>query len=466
MTARILVADGVATNRITLKVRLVASCYEVVTAASPAQLVAQSERKRPDLIVLGGGFADIKPVDLCQRLTSGSANAPAPILMLAPQSERLAALRAGAAAVLDPAVDEQMLLARIRGLLRDVDGLEERQVGLAIGFAEAPVAFDPARPCVTLVADTAGRGLCWKHLLAQRLDYRFVINDPEEALGAAAAGRASDLYLIAADVGARGDGLRLLSELRSRSASRDAAYIIATAPDRAELAPIALDLGASDVLPLELGGQAGAEMSALALEAQLQRKRRGDQRRAEAQRHMLWAMTDPLTGLYNRRYALPRLTEIAREADQTGGSFAVLAMDLDRFKRINDRHGHPAGDAVLCNVAALLSERIGQTGVVARLGGEEFLAVLPHRDDTEAFHSAEDIRKTIEAHPTQLPRRLGHAVIHATLSIGVATGPDPSARMSADSLAERALERADQALLTAKSLGRNRVMLAQAERAA
>lgn len=462
MTARILVADGMATNRITLKVRLAAACYDVLTASTTAQLFALTREQRPDLIVLGGGFADARPVDLCRKICDDRDSLAIPVLMLAPANERLAALKAGAAAVLETGVSEQMLFARIRGLLRDIDGIEDHTPAMA----EAPTGFEPAPPLVTLVADSAGRGLCWKHLLAQRLNYRFLINDPEEALGAAAVGRCSDLYLIAADIDTRGDGLRLLSELRSRGGSRDAAFIIATPPDRAELAPIALDLGAGEVLPIELGGAQGAEMSAMALTAQLQRKRRGDARRAEAQRNMKWAMTDPLTGLYNRRYALPRLTEIAREALRSGTSFAVLAMDLDRFKRINDRHGHAAGDAVLRNVAQTLMSRIGGAGITARLGGEEFLAVLPDTHMSQAWRTAEMLRCAIEAQPTRLPERFGKISIAATLSVGLCMGPGDLAGVAAETVAELSLERADQALLSAKSLGRNRVMPAQAERAA
>lgn len=462
MTACILVADGNATNRITLKVRLAAACYEVITAATAQQLLVLARSERPDLILLGGGYSGDHPVDLCRRLTEDPTTGAIPVLMLAGQDDRLEALRAGAAAILEPAMDEQMLFARIRGLLRDMDALSQSQMVMA----EAPARFEPALPQITLIADTAGRGLCWKHLLNQRLPYRFVINDPEEALGSAAAGQCADLYLIAADIETRGDGLRLLSELRSRNGSRDAAFVIATTPERAEINAIALDLGAGEVLPVTLGGASGIEMAALALEAQMTRKQRADLRRIEAQRNVLWAMTDPLTGLYNRRYALPRLTEIAREAMRTGHRFAVLVMDLDRFKRVNDSFGHAAGDAVLCNLARILEARIGNAGLTARLGGEEFLAILPDTDRPEACRLAEGLRRSVEANPTRLPRRLGSDTIAATLSIGVATGGAEPAALTAEALAEIVLERADQALLSAKALGRNRVMLDQTERAA
>lgn len=467
MTARILVADGVATNRITLKVRLTSACYQVETANSIAQCADQIRRARPDVIVLGHTLgAPGQTISLCQQICAEINGAPPPVILLAERGDHLAGLRAGAAAVLDPRVDEQMLLARIRGILRDrtpdtpVSGMAEQ----ASTFDHAPAAQ------ITLVADSAGRGLCWKHALGQRLPYRFHISDPEEALAAAASGRAADLYLIAADIDGRGDGLRLLSELRSRAASRDAAFVMATAPERAELSAIALDLGAGDVLPLGLGNSAEVEAAAIAIESQLTRKRRGDVRRAEAQRTLRWAMTDPLTGLYNRRYALPRLTEVARDALRGGRGFCVLALDLDRFKSINDRFGHSAGDAVLCDVAHRLGTAAGSAGLAARLGGEEFMIVLPSCDHRAACGLAERIRADIVARPVHLPRLSGGGAVQVTISIGVAEALCPTraapGQSMAEILAERALERADRALLAAKAQGRNRVMLARSEQAA
>lgn len=464
MTARILVADGVATTRITLKVRLAAACYDVLTAGTADQLMIQAVDGRPDLIILGNGFPRQDPVDICGALMRHRDCASIPVLMLADPATRLEALRAGAAAVLDPGVDEQMLLARIRGLLRDTGPVVEPPRAMAEGAAAFAHATHSAE--IALVADSSARALRWRHLLQRRLPHRFAIRSPEEALGAVAAGRAADLYLIAADIDARGDGLRLLSELRSRGGSRDAAFVVATEADRAELSAVALDLGAGEVLPIDLGGGTGGEVAALALQTQLSRKRQSDRRRAEAQRNMLWAMTDPLTGLYNRRYALPRLTEIARDALREGSCFAVLALDLDRFKRINDSHGHAAGDAVLCAVARRLDIAIGKDGITARLGGEEFLGVIPGADDQRAYLKAEEIRRAVEAQPILLPDLSGGGEVGVTLSIGVAIARTTAGRGEPERLAELSLERADRALLIAKSLGRNRVMLAQTDRAA
>ena len=465
MTGHILIADAISTNRITLKVRLSAACYQVSTESDPGRLAARLRSERPDLVILGSGIgADL--TGHCQRLRQDPHGARVPVLALTRSENRLAALRAGASAVIDPQADDMMLLARIRGLLRDADHRAD-----APGMAESQAAFD-AGAAVTLVADTPARALCWKHLLAARLPHGFVIADPEAALGSVARGRASDLYLIAADIRRSGDGLRLMSELRARSQSRHAAFVIATGDSTAPTAAIALDLGAGEVLPMNFGGAAGADSAALAIGAQLARKQRGDAMRAQMARSVTWAMTDPLTGLYNRRYALPQLADRLAH----GGGCAVLAMDLDRFKQVNDRFGHAAGDAVLRETAARIADVCGVDATVVRMGGEEFLAILPSDDDAAAWRLAESLRRAIQSRPVPLPSGARAPAIDVTMSIGIAVmrhGREAlrMARATADvatgtELAEWLLDRADRAMMRAKTTGRNRAILADSEYAA
>jgi two-component system cell cycle response regulator len=335
-----------------------------------------------------------------------------------------------------------------------------------MGMAEAPAGFVHAdRPLIVLIADSQTRARRWRQMLSERMPCRFEIRDPDEALGAASAGRTADLYLISADIRERGDGLRLLSELRSRQGSRDAGFVIAIGPDRAELSAIALDLGAGDVMPDALCTAATAEAAAVSLQMLLSRKSKSDQRRAEVQRHMLWAMTDPLTGLYNRRYALPKLADIARDAMLAHQGFAVFAIDLDHFKAVNDCHGHTAGDAVLAEVAQRLRDTIGVDGMTARMGGEEFLAVQGNCPPVRAARIAEALRLAVQARPVRLPGLSGGGAIRVTASVGVAMVA-PADDIWPDQLARVALERADRALLAAKAAGRNQVVCSRAERAA
>lgn len=462
MTGRILIADGLATNRITLKVRLSAACHDVLTAATPAQVLAIATQDRPDLIILGASLAGDDPIALCRRLRREPATVAIPLLVQCEAARQIEALRAGATAALDPRIDDHMLLARIRSLLRQRDLLATPP-----GMAEPPATFETP-PCgeITLVADTPGRALGWKHLLSQRLPCSFTVSDAEQALAAAARSKAADLYVIASDLEHQGEGLRLLAELRSRSASRDASFIMAVPNGRPDIATIALDLGAGDTMPLALQNEAAVEATAIAITAQIRRKRQTDRHRAEAERHRLWAMTDSLTGLYNRRYALPRLTAIAQDAQEMGQPFSILAMDLDRFKLINDRFGHAAGDAVLVEVAARIGAAVSNRGMIARVGGEEFVAVLPQTDVDAAMELAEIVRRAVMSRPVILPHRTGGGELLVTLSIGIAAGGPGGGAADPARLAEDAMDRADRAMLAAKSLGRNRVMRAASAQAA
>jgi diguanylate cyclase (GGDEF)-like protein len=158
--------------------------------------------------------------------------------------------------------------------------------------------------------------------------------------------------------------------------------------------------------------------------------------------------TDPLTGCLNRRAFETRLRTELRQAKRRGNTLAVLAIDLDHFKTINDTHGHPFGDLVLSGLANIMKETARDTDAVARLGGDEFIIVLPDTGWEGALIFAERIRRRVDETTFSTPR----ASMRITISVGVALarGTDP---VSAAAL----MQEADQSLYKAKSGGRNRV---------
>ena len=164
------------------------------------------------------------------------------------------------------------------------------------------------------------------------------------------------------------------------------------------------------------------------------------------------AHTDALTQLLNRRALTERITAEMERALRYDSSMALLMIDLDHFKRINDTYGHLVGDDVLRDVAKLLTETIRLSDTVARYGGEEFLVLLPETDDAGAETFAERIRVAIEAHDFGL--RSHKPGLSLTTSVGVATFP--AARIES---VEDLFARADAALYRAKADGRNRVRL-------
>jgi diguanylate cyclase (GGDEF)-like protein/PAS domain S-box-containing protein len=166
-------------------------------------------------------------------------------------------------------------------------------------------------------------------------------------------------------------------------------------------------------------------------------------------RTKLLATTDPLTGAYNRRKGDELLAVEFNRRARYGRPFAVLMMDIDHFKSVNDRFGHAAGDAVLCALVQTCRNALRSIDMVMRWGGEEFLMVLPDTDATRAMSTAERLREAIAAMEVA---PLGSPIIRFTVSIGVA--------LPTSDIPSELLSRSDEALYAAKAGGRNQVVLA------
>lgn len=160
------------------------------------------------------------------------------------------------------------------------------------------------------------------------------------------------------------------------------------------------------------------------------------------------ATTDPLTGLLNRRELQVQTQKIIHQAGRNLSTFALLSIDVDFFKRVNDRYGHPAGDKVLIHLARILAQERRVTDLVARIGGEEFVLVLADIDEKNAFLLAESLRETIEK------QSIGK--IKITVSIGLVV-TQKNIQTDFDQL----LELSDKALYQSKKSGRNRTHVAQ-----
>lgn len=180
------------------------------------------------------------------------------------------------------------------------------------------------------------------------------------------------------------------------------------------------------------------------------------EREVAARTHQLEMLvrTDPLTGLANRRMLTERLEAESERAAVFGHELSILYIDVDHFKQINDRFGHPAGDRALRLIADTLRARTRVFDTVARYGGEEFVVVMPGSDEAEARAVAERLRVAVEEIAFEPEPRLVHRL---GVSIGIACRPAGVEGVSADSL----VNAADRALYLAKQAGRNRVVMAQ-----
>jgi diguanylate cyclase (GGDEF)-like protein len=183
---------------------------------------------------------------------------------------------------------------------------------------------------------------------------------------------------------------------------------------------------------------------AMKMDDTLLQRSRSERRRAEYE-----AKHDLLTGLGNRRKLYETLAVEINRLHRHGGSLCLSIADIDHFKKINDIHGHAAGDEILSQLGELLSMQVRPTDTAARIGGEEFVVLMPHTDIKEAFGAAERLRTALSG------KKFGSLDRPVTLSIGVA-------ELQNGDNAAALLQRADQALYCAKRAGRNQVVAAEA----
>ena len=235
------------------------------------------------------------------------------------------------------------------------------------------------------------------------------------------------------------DGLQLIREAVSAGCRTPIVFLTADSSSQVDIE--AMNAGALDYL-------VKGEITPRSLERSLRYALKlGDT--LEALR--LLATRDQLTGLLNRRELDRILLEEAERAQRFGQPLALVMVDIDHFKSVNDTHGHPAGDAVLKEVAQRLSQMLRSVDRVARYGGEEFALVLLQTDRRAALEVARRLVETVAAHPVTLP---SGAVLALTISAGLAVLPADAAHI------EQLVESADRALYAAKKDGRNRVVAA------
>jgi diguanylate cyclase (GGDEF)-like protein len=165
------------------------------------------------------------------------------------------------------------------------------------------------------------------------------------------------------------------------------------------------------------------------------------------------AITDPLTGIYNRRHFFQMADHEIKRASRNGSSLAVIMFDIDFFKRVNDEYGHACGDLVLQKVASMAGEEFRSNDILARYGGEEFVVLLPDSDLENAGMPAERLRERIEKTPIAGEK----GPVFVTTSFGVSACRPESGEVH---ILGRLVREADQALYEAKRSGRNRVVLA------
>lgn len=464
MQGKILIVDAIATNRIVLKVKLTSAFYQVVQASTVTEAAQLARSHNPQLIISALTLPDGDAAELCALLRQSPLTEHIPMMAIGcrPNADtRIATLEAGVHDVILKPVDDTLLLGRVRSLIRAHNAAAEWQMredtSRALGLAEPSTDFDPVCHCVFISSGQA-KTHSWAAQLRPLMRTKITCATAKDTMQTIEGQSVPDVFvLILPEDHQEGiAALNLISTLRANASTCHAGVLVLQTTPNSVLATNALDLGADDLMT---DGFEPAEM-ALRLKALSRRKRMGEQRRATVRTGLQAAVVDPLTGLYNRRYAMPHLARAADHARTTGRPLAVMVADLDHFKRINDLYGHASGDAVLTEVAKRLRRSIRSVDMVARIGGEEFMVVMPGTTLADARLAAVRICNDISQAPFDIP---GHAhPIQVTISIGMAIGGVlTSDDFQGHHESEVLLDRADKALYSAKMRGRNRVTLSR-----
>ena len=441
MSARILVVDDIETNRRLLEARLSAEYFEVVEAADGREAIAKAHADEPDLILLDIMMPGMDGFEACRLLKSDPATKHIPVIMvtaLDQREDRIKGLEAGADDFLTKPVDDVALFARVRSLLRLKVVMDELRLRESSG-ADTQGADEIASGRVIIAADEKSATR-----FAAMLPAPFEAQPCWEPLEALRQAREADLLIIDL-TSPRFDGLRLAARARSDAQTRQLPILgVVEGDDRTGMVR-ALDLGVNDVIarPVDPG-----ELAARA-RTQIRRKTYADALRDRLEESLEMAVTDPLTGLHNRRYIISRLRQGLDAMERSGERVSVALIDIDHFKRINDSWGHQAGDKVLRGFAERLGRELRAVDVAGRYGGEEFLVVFINAGGDSALEAAERCRAAMAREPFVLASS-GESLA-VTLSAGVA-----EARIGDD--VEDLLARADAALYEAKSSGRNQVI--------
>ena len=452
MTARVLVVDDILANVKLLEARLAAEYFEVLTAYSAREALDILARERVDVVLLDVMMPGMDGFEACRRIKSNPRTHHVPVIMvtaLDQPSDKVQGLESGADDFLTKPVDDIALVTRVKSLARlkvlNDEMLMRATTGRQMGVAEN-AALEKAlsgRSGRILVVDDHPRSAT-RLVEALSTTHDAVVEPDLHAALVLLAEQGFDLLIVSLSL-SNADGLRLCSQVRSLDRTRHLPIVILVEPgDEARLLR-GLDMGVNDYVmrPIERH-----EMLAR-VKTQIKRKRHSDYLRNRLEESVEASIIDPLTGLHNRRYMESHLRTLLAEALRSGRALSILVADIDHFKMVNDTYGHDGGDAVLREFSARMQRNTRGIDLACRLGGEEFLIIMPDTDIARAYQVGERLRACIAADPFQVS---SETRIRVTASVGLAT------LERVDDTPESIFKRADNALYAAKRRGRNRVV--------
>ncbi len=447
-----LIVDDIATNVRLLEARLTAEYFEVRTASTGRDALAICAEGQTDIVLLDVMMPEMDGFEVCRRLKNDAATAHIPVLMITAldqTSDRVRGLQAGADDFLTKPVDDVQLMARVKSLVRLkalTDELRARaQTGQEIAIEDAMRAMDAsnAEGGHILLVDTDPRSAERVRGYLAATNFVDVLSDPSQAAMQVASGT-YELAIVSMALGDF-DPLRVCSQMRTLEQTRSLPILLVAEDSDRPRVVRGLDLGVNDFImrPVERN-----ELAAR-VRTQIRRYRYAAELRQSVTNTLALAVTDELTGLYNRRYFDRHLSLMLEKAREQDRDMAVMLIDMDFFKDVNDNHGHDTGDAVLREFAQRLKRNIRGVDLACRFGGEEFVVLMPDTDFRQAQGVAERVRAAVAERGFEIS---SGRLLTVTCSVGVALNEHEL------DTPEMLLKRADVALYRAKREGRNRVV--------
>lgn len=459
MTARVLVVDDILPNVKLLEAKLSGEYFDVITATSGPEALEKVKKDSPDIVLLDVMMPGMDGFEVCRRLKADPDTTHIPVVMvtaLTDSSDRVRGLESGADDFLSKPVNDIALMARVRSLVRlkmtvDEWRLRENTASqFGVVKSKGNLMSEPVQSAnIIIIEDKSFEKEKFSETLRRDQDNVLAVTAGRHAIEECEK-KEYDLIVVSLNL-ENEDGLRLCAQLRSNEKTRTVPVLMVAEESDMPRVAQGLEIGAHDYIlrPVD-----ATEFLARA-RTQIRRKRFQDRLRSNYEVSLSMALTDSLTGLFNRRYLLVHFQKLLEKMKTSRKPIGVLMMDLDHFKAVNDSYGHAVGDDVLRMFSDRVVQRLRSFDLVARMGGEEFVAILPDIQPDVVLRVAERLRAAIGEEPMRIAQA-PEGKINVSVSIG------GTIIESADVSPEEALKRADDALYEAKHAGRNCVFFEKA----
>lgn len=455
MSARVLVVDDILPNVKLLEAKLASEYYDVLTATNGPEALEKVAAQSPDIVLLDVMMPGMDGFEVCKRIKANAATAHIPVVIvtaLTDSSDRIKGLEAGADDFLSKPLNDTALMSRVRSLVRLKMTVDEWRVRentatqLGVVDTAANAMSEPVEHArVLVIEDQSFESKKFGDALAIDHDTVEIV---ESGIQAMAKINQQDYDLLAVSLNLKNeDGLRLCSHLRSSEKTRAVPILMIANEDDMPRIAHGLEIGAHDYIlrPVDRN-----ELLAR-VRTQVRRKRFQERLRSNFELSLSMALTDPLTGLYNRRYLEVHMQKLLQKNESSKKSMAVLILDIDNFKNFNTVHGYLVGDAVLKIFAERIQDSLRGFDLVARLGGEEFVVILPDVQPEKAYLIGERLRRSIADEPFATGTDSGKVPVTTSIGGVIIDG-------SGGGSIPEILKRADDVLHVAKNTGKNQVV--------